>query len=87
MSAKLRYNPDHSAFEVTVGEQIWTDEMTDQDDFMVLPSESGNPYCVVLEDSQLQGVEPNMVYELVKVTTVKGVDEEFDLDDDGEGEA
>ena len=80
MSAKLRYNPDHSAFEVSVGEDIWTDEMSKDDDFMVLPGESGKSYCVVLEGSELEGVEQNTVYELVKVTTILGAEEDFEMD-------
>ena len=74
MAAKLRYNSDHSAFEVTVGDNSWEEDITPDDDYMVLPTDSGNPMCIILEGSQLEGVQQNTVYEMVKVTTILGPD-------------
>jgi hypothetical protein len=81
MSAKLQYNPDHSAFAVTVGETCWGDDCSKTDDFMILP-DGANSLCVVLEGSELEGVEPNTVYRLVKIDTELLPDGDIDEDDE-----
>ena len=81
MSVKLQYNPDHSAFAVTVGENSWGDDCSKKDDFMILPDDGGNSLCVVLEGSELEGVEPNTVYKLVKLDTELLPDGELEDDE------
>lgn len=84
MSAKLRYNPDHSAVEVTVGEEVFGDDVAKGDECIIFPGESGNSLYVALEGSDIEGVEPNTVYELVKVTTILAEDSEIEFDDEPE---
>jgi hypothetical protein len=69
MSATLRYNPSHTAFEVTAGSLSWTEEINDSDESMML-HHSGGCYVVVLEGADLEGLQQNSVYQLVKVGTI-----------------
>jgi hypothetical protein len=79
MQAKLRYNPEHTAFEVTVGDLTWAEEISADDESVMLHHENGC-YLVTMDDAQLEGLEPNSVYELRKVTTVLSPEEEFEFD-------
>jgi hypothetical protein len=79
MSASLRYNPEHTAFEVTVGDNVWAQEI-DANDESVMLHHDGGCYVVTMDDAQLEGLDPNAVYELRKVTTVVKPDGEFEYD-------
>jgi len=79
MAAKLRYNPAHTAFEVTVGDTIWAQEIDADDESVMLHSDSG-VYIVTMDDADLEGLEPNAVYELRKVTTVLSPEADFEFD-------
>jgi hypothetical protein len=85
MAAKLKYNEDHSAMLVTVDDEEWEqDPVSDDDDIFVLPD--GNKlYAVCPEGCTMEGVEPNTVYELVKVVTIVAPDGALE-DDEAEPE-
>ena len=78
MSATLRYNPNHTAFEVTAGGLTWTEEISDSDESMMLHHDGGC-YVVVLDGAELEGLQENSVYQLVKVGTILKPDGEIDL--------
>jgi hypothetical protein len=78
MAAKLKYNEDHDALEVTIGDEAWEqDSITGEDDIFTLAGDS-KIYAVCPEGCQLEGLEPNTVYELVKVTTIVAPDGPFE---------
>jgi hypothetical protein len=79
MSAKLRYNPEHTAFEVTIGDLTWAQEMDADDDSVMLHHDEGC-YVVTLHDADLEGLQPNTVYRLAKETTTLEADAEFEFD-------
>lgn len=73
MAAKLKYNEDHSSFRVCIGEDQWDEDLQDGDDILVLPPiDPGDQksYIICPEGCETEGVEPNTVYELVKVVTI-----------------
>jgi hypothetical protein len=76
MAATLRYNPEHTALEVTVGGLTWTEEY-DSDSIML--HHNGGCYVVVPEGADLEGLDNNSVYRLVKESTILKPEGEIDL--------
>jgi hypothetical protein len=81
VAAKLKYNPDHDALEVTIGDLSWAEEIDEPADTIMLHHDGG-AYVVVPAGLDVEGLEENTVYQLVKVTTILAPDEAFDMDDD-----
>jgi hypothetical protein len=81
MSATLRYNPKHTALEVTAGGLTWTEEIDSNRDSIMLHHDGGC-YVVVPDGADLEGLDDNSVYRLVKETTVVKPEGEI-KDDDG----
>lgn len=79
MAATLRYTPGKTAFEVTVGDNEWAQEI-DADDESIMLHHSGGCYVVTLDDSELEGLDPNSVYELVKVATIVKPEGDFEFE-------
>jgi hypothetical protein len=80
VAAKLKYNEDHTAFEVTIGNDVFADDISEGDDWLILEGEAKS-YGLALDGCDLDGVEPNTVYELVKLTTILAPDGALDTDD------
>jgi hypothetical protein len=81
MAASLQYAPNKKSFEVTVGELSWAAEIAKGDESIMLHHDRGC-YVVALDGSDLEGLEPNTVYELVKVATIRKADGEIEIGDE-----
>jgi hypothetical protein len=81
MSATLRYNPKHTAIEVTAGGLTWTEEIDSGGDSIMLHHDRGC-YVVVTTGADIDGLDNDSVYRLVKETTVVKPEGEI-KDDDG----
>jgi hypothetical protein len=78
MSATLRYNSNHTAFEVITGGKTWTEEIDSRDESMMLHHDGGC-YVVVLDGADLEGLDNNSVYRLVKESTILKPEGDIDL--------
>jgi hypothetical protein len=82
MAATLKYNLEHDALEVTIGPDLsWAEEIDEPVDTIMLHHDGG-AYVVVPAGCDVEGLEENTVYQLVKVTTILAPDEAFDMSDD-----
>lgn len=80
MAATLQYSPNKKTFEVTVGDLSWADQIAKGDESMMLHHDGGC-YVVTFDESDLEGLDPNTVYELVKVATIRKADGDIVIED------
>ena len=86
-TAKLRVNPERSAYEIALPDG--TDESGIYGEGPdILVADDGTPYCLVTEDLG-EGLEVDTLYQMVKVETltehgVSGIEEPDEEEEEGE---